>query len=187
MAGMAAWNARRRELLGGLGGTVLEIGAGDGANFAHFRAGVDWLGLEPGRGHRRRLSRAAAAHGHRPEILDARAERIPLPDASVDAVVSTITLCSVSDQPAVLAQVQRVLRVGGAFVYFEHVAAPPGTSLRRLQRTWGALVRPFGARCDPGRDTAHAIDTAGFRTVDMRWYVAAGPFHAPLIGGIAHV
>ncbi|MGH3376208.1 MAG: hypothetical protein ACRDP6_15850, partial [Actinoallomurus sp.] len=69
MADMAAYAARKRELLGGLTGTVLEIGAGGGVNFGYLRRDVRWLGLEPSRSRRRRLARTAAAHGHRAEVL----------------------------------------------------------------------------------------------------------------------
>lgn len=182
---MAAWNTRKRELIGGLTGTVLEIGAGYGANFGYFRAGVEWLGLEPGARRRRRLARTAAAHGHRAEIIAAPAERIPLGDATVDAVVSTITLCSVADPGAVLAEIRRVLRPSGAFVYFEHVAPPSGTWAARLLRAWGPCSRHVGARCDPTRETWRAIDSAGFPYVDTRWYAGPAPLRVPLIGGIA--
>lgn len=185
MADMAAYAARKRELLGGLTGTVLEIGAGGGVNFGYLRRDVRWLGLEPSRGRRRRLARTAAAHGHRAEVLAAPAERIPLAHAAVDAVVSTITLCSVRDQAATLAEILRILRPGGAFVFFEHVAAPAGTPSRLLQRCWAPISRRFDAGCDPARETWRAVEAAGFADVRLRWYRGQGLVYTPFIGGVA--
>ena len=105
---MAAHATRKRELIGALAGTVLEIGAGAGANFGFLPPGVTWLGLEPDPGRRRRLARAAAARGHRAPVIAAPAERIPLGDATVDAVLATLVLCSVADQGRSLAEVRRV-------------------------------------------------------------------------------
>lgn len=186
MAGMAAYAARKRELLGGLTGSVLEIGAGKGANFGNLRRDVRWIGLEPNRRRRRRLAVTAAAHGHSGEILDAPAERIPLPDAAVDAVVSTVTLCSVADQAGTLAEILRVVRPGGAFVFFEHVAAPVGTAARLLQRCWAPFSRRFDAGCDPTRETWRAIQAAGFADVRLRWYRGFEPVYTPYIGGVAY-
>lgn len=185
MADMAAYAARKRELLGGLTGTVLEIGAGRGANFGLLRRDVHWLGLEPSARRRRRLARVAAAHGRRGEVIDGWAERLPLPDAAVDAVVSTITLCSVTDQAATLAEVRRVLRPGGAFVFFEHVAAQAGTVTHLLQRCFAPLSRRVDSGCDPARETWRAVDAAGFASVRLNWYRGHGLVYNPFIGGVA--
>lgn len=158
---------RRHRLLAGLSGTVLELGAGRGANFEHLGPGVAWIGLEPSRRRRDRLRAAAHRAGHRGEILTAPAEAIPLSDASCDAVIATIVLCSVRDQARTLTEVLRVLRPGGSFVFLDHVAAPPGTWTRRLQRAWAPVSRLVDNGCDPARDTEAAIDAAGFARVEL--------------------
>jgi len=149
---MTAYARYKRELLGSLGGTVLEIGAGYGANFGYLAGGADWIGLEPDPAARCRLATIAAAHGYHRRVIASVAERIPLSDASVDAVAGTLVLCSVADQAMVLAQVRRVLRPGGQFVFFEHVAAPRGTAWRGLQRCCAPLSRRLRwAVTRPGR------------------------------------
>lgn len=184
-----AYQARKATLLSDLSGDVLEIGAGTGANFGYFRREVRWTGLEPHRRARARLREVARAHGHDTEVLAAPAERIPLPDASVAAVVSTVVLCSVSDQDATLAEVIRVLRPGGRFVFFEHVAAPRGTWSYRLQRLSAPVNRLVDRGCDPARQTEQAIERAGFaemsveRFAGLRW--AGVPI--PLIAGTGRV
>jgi ubiquinone/menaquinone biosynthesis C-methylase UbiE len=117
----------------------------------------------------------------------APAERIPLPDASVDAVAATVVLCSVADQDEVLAEVRRVLRPAGRFVFFEHVAAPAGTWSRRLQRCVTPVTRRFDGGCDPGRETWRAIETAGFREVDAGWYTSRPGLYQRYFGGVAYV
>ncbi|MGH3229976.1 MAG: methyltransferase domain-containing protein [Streptosporangiaceae bacterium] len=88
-ADLTAYARYQREVLGSLSGTVLEIGAGDGANFGGLAAGIDWIGLEPDPAARRRLAAVAAARGYHRPVIASVAERIPLPDASVDAVAGT--------------------------------------------------------------------------------------------------
>lgn len=187
--GIAEYDARRAVVLGSLTGTVLEIGAGAGVNFRYFRPDIHWLGLEPDRGRRRDLAVAAAAHGQHAPVMATGAEQIPLADASVDAVAATLVLCSVADQDQVLAEVRRVLRPGGRFAFFEHVAAPRGTWSRRLQRCVAPVTRRLDAGCDPGRETWRAIRAAGFREVQARWYSrrALLGIYSPLLGGVAHV
>ena len=185
----AACDASRAAVLGSLTGTVLEIGAGAGANFGYFRPDIRWLGLEPDPGRRRDLARAAAAHGQHAPVIAAPAEQIPLADASVDAVAATLVLCSVADQDQVLAEVRRVLRPGGRFAFFEHVAAPRGTWSRRLQHWVAPVTRRLDAGCDPGRETWRAIREAGFRQVHARCYSrpAVLGIYGPCLDGVAHV
>jgi SAM-dependent methyltransferase len=150
---------------------------------------IRWLGLEPDPGRRRVLAAAAAAHGQDAPLIAAAAEQIPLADASVDSVAATLVLCSVADQDQVLAEVRRVLRPGGRFAFFEHVAAPRGTWSRRLQRCVSPVTRRLDAGRDPARETWRAIRAAGFREVHARWYSrrALLGIYSPCLGGVAHV
>jgi SAM-dependent methyltransferase len=172
---LALVRAHKRQLLGALRGTVLEIGAGRGRNLPDFDRGVHWIGLEPHPRRQARLARNAAAHGRRGTVLGAVAEQIPMADASVSAVVSTVVLCSVADQERVLAEVRRVLRPGGSFVFFEHVAADPDTWSRLLQKALAPCTRRFDAGCDPTRETWRTIQGAGFRDLDLRWFTSRSP------------
>ncbi|WP_438854301.1 class I SAM-dependent methyltransferase [Agromyces sp. M3QZ16-3] len=157
-----------REAIGRVRGRVLEIGAGEGENFGAFDPEVEWIGLEPDSDRRRELAQRAREWKHARDPLDAVAERIPLDDASVDAVVGTYVLCSVTDQATALAEVRRVLRPGGTVVFVDHVAAPPGTLKRGIQR----VVTPFSRRychgCHWDRDTGAALAAAGFEADQAR-------------------
>lgn len=178
---------RKRALLGALRGTVVEIGPGGGVNFEFFApADVEWIGVEPNHFAHARLHAAAAAHGVRARLLDGTAASIALPDGSADAVVSTLVLCSVPDQRAALAEVRRILRPGGRFVFVEHVAAPRGAPLRRVQRAIRAPWRLAGGGCEPDRETARCIEQAGFSRVDVAHFPVALPIVGPHIAGTAH-
>jgi SAM-dependent methyltransferase len=187
----AAYEAKKRELVGGLSGTVLELGAGKGANFRMLGKGVDWIGLEPHAASRRALESTAAAWADRTggsyRILATGAERIPLPAASVDAVLSTVVLCSVDDLGAVLTEVRRVLRPGGRFVFFEHIGAPRGTWVRRLQGLVTPITRTFDKGCNPTRPTDEAIAAAGFSSVTLDRYTLPGLVPIPYIAGTAQL
>ena len=156
--------------------TVVELGAGVGANLRYLPADAHLVAIEPNPHMHGRLRRAARSLGVDLEIRSVVAERIDLPDDSADAVISSLVLCSVRDPDAVLAEVRRILRPGGRYSFAEHVAARPGTPTRWAQRV---LRRPWawvfeGCSCE--RDLAGAIRSAGFASVDLVGYRIHSPF-----------
>ena len=157
-----------REFIGRVRGRVLEIGAGDGENFGALHPDVDWIGLEPDAARRAELATRAREWGHATAPLDARAEHIPLPDHSVDAVVATYVLCSVDDPAIALAEVRRVLAPGGRVVFIDHVVAPPRTVKRFVQRVATPFTVRFHHGCHWDRDTARALADAGLVADDVR-------------------
>jgi ubiquinone/menaquinone biosynthesis C-methylase UbiE len=147
---------------------VLEIGAGDGENFGAFDPGVEWIGLEPDAKRRAELATRAREWRHSSDPLDARAESIPLPDHSIDAVVGTYVLCSVDDPAAALAEVRRVLVPGGRVIFVDHVVAPPGTLKRAVQRIATPISKRVCHGCHWDRDTERTLAEAGFVGGDIR-------------------
>lgn len=156
----------RRRLLDGLAGSVVEVGAGGGANFRHYPDTVSRVvAIEPEPYLR---ERAAAVAGAGVEVFDGDAGTLPLPDASVDAVVFCLVLCSVPDAPAALAEAARVLRPGGELRLLEHVQAHQPGMTRRFQAGLDATVWPhlFGG-CHCGRDIARLVEQAGFAFTEL--------------------
>jgi SAM-dependent methyltransferase len=154
--------ARKRTLFADLSGSILEIGPGAGPNLAYYPKGSRWIGVEPNPYMHPYLRQAAERAGLSIEIRTVLAERLPAEDASVDFVVSTLVLCSVSDPARVLQEVRRVLRPDGRFVFLEHVAAEHGTRLRAVQRTIRPLWKFVADGCHLDRETGPLIEQAGF-------------------------
>lgn len=153
----------RQTLLAGLTGRVIEVGAGHGINFRHYPATVTQvLAVEP-EPHLRSLAQTAATQAPVPvEVVDGLAEQLPAEAGNADAVVASLVLCSVRDQSSALREFQRVLRPGGQLRFLEHVRADT-RGLARIQRVLDATLWPrLVGGCHVGRDTARAIEQAGF-------------------------
>ena len=160
---------RRAELLRRARGQVVEIGAGTGLNVPHYPPTAQVVLTEPVPAMYRRLEkRVRGRAGMRP--VRATADELPMADASVDTVVSTLVLCTVPDVDRVLAELVRVLRPGGQLLFCEHVRAEDPKLARRQKRLagpWAAFAQ--GCRCD--RDTV-AFVKQRFAIEDMttaRW------------------
>jgi SAM-dependent methyltransferase len=159
---------RRRQLLDGLSGLVVEIGAGSGVSFAHYPSSVrEVIAVEPEPSSRERALQAARAARVPVRVVDGFADQLPLADASVDAAVMAGVLCSVPDPSRALAEVARVLRPRGELRFYEHVIARNGR-LAGLQRVLDTTFWPglFGG-CHTARDTEAALLASGF-TVEER-------------------
>ena len=143
----------RRALLAGLAGRVLEVGAGNGLNFAHYPPAVtELLAVEP-EPYLRALAETAAQQAAIPiRVVDGTADALPSPDAGMDAAVASLVLCSVPDQARALAELRRVLRPGGELRFFEHIQADT-SGLARAQRLADVIWPIFVGGCHTSRDT----------------------------------
>lgn len=150
--------ARKRALFSGLSGRVLEIGAGNGVNLQYLSAQVKWTGYEP--------NRYLAAKIVVPEDGQLIVDSYRGQTGEFDAVICSLVLCSVSNPAEVLSGLYRSLKPGGRFLFLEHVAAVQGTKLRAAQNRWMPLWRCCAGGCHPNRETAAAIESAGF---EMNW------------------
>jgi SAM-dependent methyltransferase len=188
ISGKVGSDGQRSELLAGMSGRVLEVGAGDGRNFALYPPEVsEVLAVEP-EPYLRRLARGAADDaGVRVSVLDGTAERLPHEDGLFDFVVSSLVLCSVVDQATALAELYRVLAPGGELRFFEHVVAE-GAVGRGAQRSLdrSGVWPHFGAGCHLARDTVGAIVAAGFDVERFRRFNSGpGSLGIPFVLGAA--
>ncbi len=157
----------RRELLAQAGGDILEIGIGTGLNLPHYPAPVrNVTAVDPNPGMTRRARHRAVRAGVAVDHLAGRAERLPLPDARFDCVVSTFTLCSLSDVGRAVGEVYRVLRPGGRLLFLEHGLSPdPGVQRWQRRLNWLEMWLADGCRLD--RDMRAVVAAAPFRTVEV--------------------
>lgn len=154
----------RRRLLSGTGGRVIELGAGTGVNLGLYPAAVEELVLvEPGPHMAKRLRARLADSSRQATVVEAPAERLPLPNDSFDVAVATLVLCTVPDPAAALAELRRVLVPGGRLLLIEHVRSGDEKSARWQDRLHGPW-KFFADGCHCNRDTTAALAAAGFAT-----------------------
>lgn len=147
----------RRELLAGLSGRAMEVGAGTGLNFPHYPVSVrEVVAVEPEPYLRGRAVQAAAAAPVPIRVADGTAAELPAADGEFDAVVISGLLCSVGDVPAALAEFARVLRSGGQLRFYEHVRSRDAW-LARFQQAADLVWPHLMGGCHVRRRTGAAI------------------------------
>jgi len=159
--------AHRKQVLAGLSGKVIEIGAGNGLNFKHYPDTVtEVLAVEPDDVLRTHAETAARNSAVPILVVAGHADALPADADSFDAAVTSLVLCSVPDPASALAGLRRVLRPGGELRFYEHV--------RSGHRWFGRaedLIDPIWSRvaggCHPNRDTLVTIRTAGFEVSEV--------------------
>ncbi|MFF8595922.1 class I SAM-dependent methyltransferase [Streptomyces sp. NPDC015220] len=168
----------RERLLAGLSGRVIEIGAGNGLNFAHYPGTVaEVVAIEPERLLRREAVSAALRAEVPVDVVPGCAEALPVKSEAFDAVVLSLVLCSVRDLPRALAEVLRVLRPGGEVRFFEH-GRGGGRAMALTQRALDRTVWPLlSGGCHLARDPISALRAAGFSLGPYRQVLmpASGP------------
>jgi ubiquinone/menaquinone biosynthesis C-methylase UbiE len=160
----------RQELLSGLSGRVLEVGAGNGINFSHYPASVEEvIALEPEPYLRAKAEVAARTASVPVSVRPGVADALELEDASVDAAVASLVLCSVPDQGSALAELRRVTKPGGELRFLEHVRSSTPRKARFQTGADRSRIWPLiGGGCHCARDTVASIRSAGFEVVEAR-------------------
>jgi ubiquinone/menaquinone biosynthesis C-methylase UbiE len=178
---------RRQQLVENASGEVLEVGAGTGKNFAHYRKASRVVALEPDPAMRARAERRFARADVPIEIIDGDAMSLPFEDDSFDTVVFGLVLCTIPDPARALNEARRVLRLDGEVRFYEHVRSEDP----KLARWQDRLVRPwrwFGRGCNANRDTLTTIRSSGFEIEELERFDAVGEpaIVRPQVMGVAH-
>ena len=156
-------------------GRVLEIGIGSGHNIEHYGATVDAVTAIDPATEVTDLAQQRIARSSIPiELINASAETIPFDDDTFDSVVSTWTLCSIPNVYRTLAEIRRVVKPGGQFIFLEH-----GLSPDRTVAGWQRAIEPawkiIGGGCHLTRHAANLIVDAGFALRDSQTGYFPGP------------
>jgi ubiquinone/menaquinone biosynthesis C-methylase UbiE len=175
----------KQELFADVSGNLLEIGAGTGANLRYLPNGVRWKGVEPNPFMQSYQREEARKLGLPIDVRIGTADALPVPDNSIDVVISTLVLCCVPSPLRCLEEVLRVLKPGGRFLFIEHVAAPRGTRLWRIQNLITPIWKRLGDGCHPNRETWIDVERAGFEKVTYETITAPTPIVSPQIVGFA--
>lgn len=171
-AGQAAIRAKH---LARAHGRVLDLGTGNGFSVPHYTTAVTELVMvEPNPGLRKQLQRRTADIRARAwEILDGDAYALPFPDGSFDTVSASLVFCSLERPDAALAELARITKPGGSFLFHEHVR---GTGLLRVLHE---VVTPLQVRiadgCHPNRDFLALLGRSPFEVVDVEHLRMPGP------------
>jgi len=164
----------RRMALASASGRVLELGFGGGANLGCYPAEVAVVeAIEPLPRLTSAVLRRIAESGREVHFRDGRAEALPFAAGTFDTVVSSFTLCSVDDPQQAMAEVRRVLRPGGRFLFLEHGLAPDAR-VARWQRRLEPFQRHLAGGCHLTRDMDSLVRQAGFSRYESRSGYLAG-------------
>ena len=175
--------ALRQRVIGQAAGRTLEIGAGSGFNLPHYTGAVSNLVVTEPSPHMvrllsKRLSGVESAFG-KWELLRAGAEALPFPDGSFDSVTAGYVQCTIPRPELALAEIARVLRRGGRYLFIEHVRARRGSLLGWIQDLVDPIHAFIGAGCHPNRRTEDLLRKSGM-AVD--WIASANmPAASPLV------
>ena len=169
---------QRAEVVPRAQGRVLEVGFGSGLNLPFYdaaRVSRVW-GLDPSAEMHAKAGDAIVAAPFPVELVEAPGDRIPLPDDSVDTIVTTYTLCTIPDTDAALAEMRRVLKPGGELLFCEHGLAPDRW-MQRQQALLNPLWRRLGGGCNLDRRIPAVLESGGFRLreLDARYIPGWGP------------
>lgn len=165
----------REQVCAGVSGDVLEVGFGSGTNLAHYPPSVRRvLAVEPSNLAWSRAGRRFEEFGRPVERIGLDAAVLSLPDESVDAVVSSYTMCTIPDLESALAEMRRVLRPGGSLHFVEHGLSPDAAVADRQHRwtpRWGRIA----GGCHLDRDISTLVEAAGFNLSDLESFYLPGP------------
>lgn len=162
-------NRIRKKIAGNVQGQVLEIGSGTGANFPFYEQAHSVHAIEPDDGMRKRSLVLAGKAKVPIQTYEAKAENLPFPADTFDAVVSTLVFCTIPAPEEALEELKRVSKPGARLLFFEHVRigkAPWGTIQDTLTPLWSKAF----AGCHLNRDTLKAIQDSGLRVAEVKTY-----------------
>ncbi len=165
----------RARVAAGLEGEVLEVGFGSGRNVPHYPAAVKRVqAVDPAVVGRRLAAPRVAASPVPVDYVGLDGQDLPLPDDSVDHVLTTWTLCTIPDVSGALAEIRRVLRPGGGLHFLEH-GRSSDPKVVRWQDRLTPLQQKIAGGCHLNRPIERLITDSGLRIATLDNYYLKGP------------
>jgi ubiquinone/menaquinone biosynthesis C-methylase UbiE len=173
--GVRAVRQQREPVVGGASGELVEIGFGSGLNVPLYPASVKKVNaVDPSTVGRRLAAKRLASSPVPVEFVGLDGQEIPLGDESVDAALSTFTLCTIPDAGRALREVYRVLRPGGRFHFLEHGLSPE-PNVARWQHRMNGIQQRIAGGCNLNRPIDRLVGDAGFEMQDLGNDYLEGP------------
>ncbi|XP_066440448.1 thiol S-methyltransferase TMT1A-like [Eleutherodactylus coqui] len=158
---------------------LLEVGCGSGANFKYYPSGCKITCVDINPNFQKFLSKSQAENDHlvyERFVLASADNMTSVADGSMDVVVCTLLACSVPNTPAVLKEVKRILRPGGAFYFIEHVAAVDDSSwISFFQKALNPSWKLIFDGCSIRKSTWNDLENAKFSELNLRHITAPVP------------
>ncbi|MFT7557737.1 MAG: ubiquinone/menaquinone biosynthesis C-methylase UbiE [Planctomycetota bacterium] len=155
-----------------LEGRVVELGAGYGVNAEYHSRQSRILLVEPETEKHGKLNISFSKRGMAPNITWSTLEDLKFPDNSIDVIMDSLVLCSVVDPQKTLAEIHRVLKSGGRYVFLEHIAGATGGTLYWWQNSLNSIWKWATGGCHCTRSLDKAIRQTGFSEVDMEYFTS---------------
>lgn len=170
----------RKALISGAKGRTLEIAAGTGLNLRHYRRVESLVAIDISAEMLSSLERRVSPNVVPAHTAVAGGELLPFRDGSFDTVVITLSLCTIPDPEAALAEVRRVLTEDGELRFLEHVRHRRGW-VARLQSALTPGWKKVSGGCHLDRASADTIAASRF---EVAWSRPGGL--GWLVSGVAH-
>ena len=171
---------RRKKLIAELSGTILDVGSGTGVNFKFFNPGTRIIAVEPSTAMinvaKNKASQKYQIDFHNCGVTDLELNN-QIPENSLDAVVSTLVMCTIPNPEQALANFSKWLKPGGKLVVLEHIHASKPAN-RRVQSLLNPIWKTFSEGCTLTRDTDKMIKNAGFKALTEEYFVRTLRFHS---------
>merc|ERR1719445_282503 len=171
---------------------VVEVGMGSFPNALYYKnqKGLDIIGIDPNdrmeRFAKESATRAGIANKDSLRIFHGVSEALPLSDNSVDAIVCTLTLCSVLNPSKSIEEIKRVLKPGGKFLFWEHVLSETDENMAQYQISMTPQQVKRADGCHLDRRTGELIKAAKFKKLDLEYFELKNfSFLNPTVCGIA--
>lgn len=149
---------------------VLEIGFGTAINFKFYPNNVKHIiGIDANEGMLKQAEKKISDDKIKVEIIHQSSESLPFDDNSIDAVVSTYTLCSIKNVNLALNEILRVLKPNGKYYFLEHGLADK-PFIQKLQYLLNPIQKIWADGCNLNRDIKALIENSGLKIIELKNY-----------------